>query len=435
MDKLQAQEYLTQGMTLSGQGKYEEALAYYEKAEREDQMNIEVYLSKGITYANLDRLDDAKAQFGKALKINRTSGLAYFHLGSIALLQGDVAAGFENYNKAVANGYDDAQLYYSMGLLYEEKGESDMAVRNYSKAISRDPQRPDIRIRKARLLLEGNHIPEALQTLDETILTNPDVFEGYHIKFNVLLQMKQYAQAEELLKSALKLFPADPGFLIDRVMLLVAQKKPEEAMTELDALEHMEDTDDALLRRVYMERAQIYAGQDNVDKAVAELLRAQALAEKAGEFDTEVSFLLACCYVGGEQYEKLLAEARALLEKGADGYNKETARYYEPLALKMLGKMDEAKPKYQEAISEYRRQSLNAPGNLDAYLLRTMCLRDLEEYEKALELIDYVVTLQPDRAEPRLLRVTLLEALGQEEDAKNEAAAVNAMLPPELRRK
>lgn len=435
MDNLQVQEYLTQGAVLAGQGKHGEALAYYDKAEKENPMNIDVYLSKGIAYANLDKLDVAKEQFEKALKVNRTSGLAYFHLGSIALLQGDTALGFENYNKAIANGYDDAQLYYSIGLLHEENGEADMAIRNYSKAIMRDALRPDIRIRKARLLLQGNHYPEALQTLDETILTNPDVFEGYHLKFSVLMQLKQYTKAEEVLKTAIELFPKDPGFAIDKVSLLIEQKKVDEAFAVLAELENAEETDDTVRRRVYMERAQIYATRDDVKSAITALEQAKVLSEKSGLFDAEVIFLLANCHLSTEEYEKVLGYARELLEKAEDGYNKETARYFEPLALKMLGKMSEAIPKYKDAINEYRNQSLAAPGNLDAYLLRIMCLRDIEQYDKALELIDYVISLQSERVEPRLLRVTILEALGRSEEAAEEAKIVNAMLPEELRKK
>ena len=44
MDKLEIQEHLTQGAVLAGQGKYEEAFVYYNKAERENLMEIEVYL-------------------------------------------------------------------------------------------------------------------------------------------------------------------------------------------------------------------------------------------------------------------------------------------------------------------------------------------------------------------------------------------------------
>jgi tetratricopeptide (TPR) repeat protein len=435
MDTIAVQEYLTQGAVLAGQGKHEEALAYYDKAERENPMDTDVYLSKGIACANLDRLDEAKAQFEKVLKINRTSGLAYFHLGSIALLQDDIALGFENYNKAIANGYDDAQLYYSIGLLHEENGDVDMALRNYSKAILRDALRPDIRIRKARLLLQGNHLPEALQALDETILTNPDVFEGYHLKFVVLLQEKQYDQAEALLTGALALFPKDPEFALDRVSLLLAQKKRDDALAALTALENAEETGDATRRRVYMERAQIYAAADDITSTIAALQKAKSFSDKADAFDAEVVFLLANCYLSAEEYDKVLDCARQLLAKADDGYSKETARYFEPLALKMLGRMDEAAPLYQDAINEFRNQALAVPGNLDAYLLRVMCLRDVEQYDKALELIDYVIALQPDRAEPRLLRVTVLEALGRGGEAAEESKAVNAMLPEGLRKK
>ena len=435
MDNLAVQEYLTQGAVLAGQGKHKEALSYYEKAERENPMEVEVYLSKGIALANLDRLDDAKAQFEKALKINRTYGLAYFHLGSIAILQGDTAQGFELYNKAISNGYDDAQLYCSIGLLHEENGEIDMAIRNYSKAIMKDALRPDIRIRKARLLIQGNHLPEALQTLDETILTNPDVFEGYHLKFSVLMQMQQFAKADELLNHALALFPKDPGFAIDKAQLYTQQNKIEEAIIVLTNLENAEETDDAVRRRIYMEKAQIYATKEDVKAAIAALEQAKALSEKNDVFDAEVLFLLANCHLSTEEYEKTLGYSRELIKKADEEYYKQTARYFEPLALKMLGRMEEAKPLYEEAINEFRRQSLESPGNLDSYLLRTMCLRDTEQYEKALELLEYVITLQPDRGEPRLLKVSILEALGRNDEAAEEAKVVNSLLPEGLRKK
>jgi tetratricopeptide (TPR) repeat protein len=310
-----------------------------------------------------------------------------------------------------------------------------MAIRNYSKAIMRDALRPDIRIRKARLLLQGNHFPEALQTLDETILTNPDVFEGYHLKFTVLMQLKQYAKADELLDGAIALFPKDPGFALDKVSLFIEQKKVPEALTLLTELENADETDDAVRRRIFMERAQIFATQDDVKSAIVALEQAKSLSEQADDFDSEVIFLLANCHLSTEEYEKVLDYAKQLLEKSDDGYSKETARYFVPLALKMLGRKEEALPLYKDAINEFRNQSLASPGNLDAYLLRTMCLRDIEQYDKALELIDYVITLQPERAEPRLLRVAILEALGLNDEAVEETKTVNAMLPEELRKK
>jgi tetratricopeptide (TPR) repeat protein len=433
MDNLAVKEYLTQGTVLAGLGKFEEALTYFDKAERENPMEIDVYLSKGIALANLEKLDEAKEQFEKALKINRASGLAHFHLGSIALMQGDAALGFELYNKAIADGYDDAQLYYSIALLHEESGDADQAVRNYTKAIALDPMRPDIRLRKAYLLFENDQIPEALQTLDEAILASPDVFEGYHLKFMFLVQLKQYDKAEKVLEQATALFPKDAGFVLDKVTLLMEQEKFDEATALLNTLENTEGVDDTIRRSIYMDRAQMLASKDDVAAAIIELEKAKTLSEKNGEFDSEVVFLLTNSYLSQESYETVLAHARQILEKSEVSDHKAAARYYEPLSLKMLDRMDEASPLYTEAISEYRNQSISSPGNIDAYLYRVMCLRDIGQPDKALELIDYVIALQPERHEPRLLRAAVLEALGRTDEAAEEAKNASKMLPEELR--
>ena len=432
MDELAVKEYLGQGAILAGQGKYPEAIEFYEKAERENPMHFETYIAKGVAYANMDNLDEAKAQFEKSLKINRTSGVSYFHLGSIAVLQENIALGFENYNKAIANGYEDAQLYYSIGLLHEENGEIELAIRNYTKAITQNALRPDIRIRKARLLIQAKQLPEALQVLDETILTNPDIFEGYHIKFSLLMQQGQLDKAEKALNDALAMFPSDPGFILDKASLFVAQNKIEEALSVLANLEQQSDIENTTRRQIHMDRAQILAIKEDVTATIVELDKANALID---EFDTEVVFLLANCHMTQGDYGKVLEYSRQIVEKSDAPFYQITARYYVPLALKMLNRMDEARPLYEEAISEFRNMTLSSPGNLDAYMLRIMCLRDLEQYEKALELTDYVITLQSDSPEPRMIRVALLEALGKDEEAKEEAKIANEMLPEDLRRK
>ena len=195
MDKMMCQEYLTQGQTLMSQGKYETALSFLAKAEQEDKLNIEVYLTQGVALANLDRLDEAKEVFEKALKVDRKSGIAYFHLGNIEMLQGDRGRGIEMYNAAVANGFDDAQVFFTIGLTYEEDGNDELALRNYNKAIHKDPLRPDARIRKIRIMIRNGRPEETLKAIDELILACPDVFEGYHLRFTLLLEIGNLPEA------------------------------------------------------------------------------------------------------------------------------------------------------------------------------------------------------------------------------------------------
>ena len=434
MSNVQAQEYLTQGSMLDMQEKYEEALEYYNKAIAEDSMYLDAYIAKGAVLANLERLDEAEKQFQNALKVNRTSALAYFHLGNISLMKEDMAMGFENYNKAIANGFDDAQIYYNIGLMHEETGEPDLAIRSYTKAISKDALRPDIRLRKAELLIQSGDMPEALQTLDELILSNPDVFEGYHTKFTVLMHMGKFDEADELLKSAIELFPDDIDFVIDRSSLLIEQGKTDEAIKLLKDIEKDSIGDDATQYKVYMERARIFAAKQEVDKAITELENAKSVAIKNDDYDTESQFLLINCYVAKNDFEKVLDYSRELLEKAEeDDYYFTTTRYYEPFALKKLGRTDESNKLYAEVIDDLRSISLSNPGNLETYLLRALCHTDIEEYDKALDLVDYIIQLKPEVPEPRYQRIAILEAMGKTDEAAEEKKTVNAMVTPDMR--
>lgn len=154
--QLDFKEYMIQGEALIGAGKFDAALDYFTKAEKEDQLNREVYLAKGVTYANMGNYPLAKTEFEKVLKLNRKDGLALFHLGNVEVLLHNRQRGLELFKQAIECGYEDAQVYYSLGLFYEDDEKYDLALLNYSKAIKTDENRPDVRVKKARLLL-SNH--------------------------------------------------------------------------------------------------------------------------------------------------------------------------------------------------------------------------------------------------------------------------------------
>jgi len=397
-----------------------------------ENQDLQEYLEQGVALAGQCKYEEAKAQFEKALKINADSGLAYFHLGCVDILQGNTAEGLENYDKALANGYDDAQIYYNIALLDESGGDSVSALRNYTKAIARDPSRPDLRIRKAHLLLEESQFPEALQLLDETIISDPDVFDGYHLKFTALLRLRQFTEAGELLDKAIGMFPGDPGFVFDRVSLFMKQRKTRDALAALADLENTEGIDDTVRRRICMERAQVYTAGNDVKAAVRALEAALPLSDNADGFDEEIVFLLTNTCLIANEYDKALAYARRMREKAVEPYSKKAARYYEPFALKMLGRTKESLQFYEEAIDEFRNMLLVTPRSLDTNLFCAMCLRDIEQFDQALEIVDRIIEVQPETSEAHLLRSTIIEARKESEEAAKKKKTSYKMRPEEL---
>lgn len=417
-------EYLTQANALMGEGKYEAAVKFFEKAEVEDRLNINVYLGKGVALANLGELEKAKDTFEKALKIEKKNGLVYFHLGNIEILSGNKAKGIELYNNAIAYGFDDAQVYFSLGLMYEEEDDDNLAVRNYSKALLKDPNRADIRIRKIRLFIKNRQMQEALQALDELILANPDTFEGYHLKFLTLVNLERYDEAANVVDMAMQLFPKDTAFALDKASLMISRKEYHEALAYLKYIEDNYEIDTEIRHNIAMERARIYAFQEDMDKTIASLdeARQASLAYDPPVLDIEALFLLNSCYMNTENYEKAIECSKELKKAEGENYYSLAAYYYEPLALKKQEKYEEAEKLFREAIDYFRKVSLNNPGNIDSYSFRIMALHEIGEFEKALEIADYLVLVRDDMAESHTLRAIALEDLGRTDEAAEERA-------------
>lgn len=134
-------------------------------------------------------------------------------------------------------------MFFNLGLMYEEDGNDELAVRNYSKAIMKDPLRVDARVRKAKIYISNGKQQEALEELNELILADPDLYEGYHLKSLLLADMKKYDEAMSVLDEAIKLFPKDSSFPIDKVNIYVMRQEPDKAKELVAQIEQQYEMD------------------------------------------------------------------------------------------------------------------------------------------------------------------------------------------------
>ena len=88
--------------------------------------------------------------------------------------------------------------------------------------------------------------------------------------------------------------------------------------------------------------------------------------------------------------------------------------------MKQSGRTDEVQKYLKEANSYYRLCTLKHPEAADAYLYRAMCLKDMEEYDKALEMIEFVDKITNGIVEVHTLRAEIYRALGKEAQAEEE---------------
>jgi len=417
------EEHNQQGKVLFSIEKYNEAIAMYKKAESEDPMYLESYFNLGEAYVMLDEYDKAKESFNKVLLIDKKNAITYFHLGNVEFLQGNDDMGREYYAKAINNGYDDAQLYVNLGNVAEQVGNDEEAIKNYNKAILRDKFRADAKLSKALIYIGDNKFQEALQTLDNMIEFNPEIFEGHHYKILVNIELENYLEAEKTLTKAMALFPDDDGFILDKIMLLEKQGKYDEALDLIDIRYNNSEN-----KNVLLEKAKILLAKDRIDDSV---LLFEKVKETEESFDEETRVYLINIYINTDKVSKALDYTKEIIVNGEENSFYFAAVYYRALCLGKLGKVVEAKSAYEEAIKIFRFASSANPGMLDIIMYRALCYKELKNYDKAFEMVNYLLAIDEDIAEAYLIRSELYKVLNENDKAevdRNTATSKSKLL-------
>ncbi|MBC8059802.1 MAG: tetratricopeptide repeat protein [Clostridiaceae bacterium] len=413
----QVEEYNQQGKVLYSLEKYNEAIEMYRKGESEDPMYKDTYFNLGEAYVMLDQYDKAKESFNKVILIDKKSGITYFHLGNVEFLLGNNDLGREYYAKAINNEYDDAQLYVNLATIAEEVSNNGEAIKNYNKAIARDKFRVDAKLRKALIYIGESKYDEALQTLDNMLEFNPEIFEGHHYKALVNIEMGNYSEAERTLEKASSLFPDDDGFAFDRIILLEKQEKYDEALNLINVR-----YGDSQERNILLEKAKILLAKEKIDEATTLF---EQVKETEEVFDDETRFYLINIYINTNKVEKALSCSEDIITNAEKNSFYFAAIYYKALCLTKLGRVFEAKVAYEEAIKIFRFASSSNPGMLDLVIYRALCYKELRDYNKALEMVNYLIAISEDMGEAYLIRAEIYQELNEidKADADRSAAA------------
>lgn len=414
-------EYLNQARSFVEVEQYDDALEYINKSISADKLNKELYIQKSIILANLEKFNEAIEETKKALSLDKAYGEAYFHLGNFYLMTGERALGLENYNKAIAYGFDDAQIYYNLGLLFEEDGNEELAIRNYTKCIMSDPLNVEARARKAKIYIDNGKLQEALETINELIMADPDLYDGYHLKSLILAEMGKIDEALKIVEDAELLFPKDPAFPIDKINLLVMNGDKDEANKLVAEIENKFELSPEQKRHLELEKSRLYALDANIEMIVESLKKAKSYSKEFDPdgVDAESNFLLTNCYLEMKDYASAIDCSKELID--CDNLAYAIPAYYTlPLAYKQSGDNEKAEEQFKESIQKLRAITLENPALLDGYLFRAMCLKEIAQYEKALELCDYLLKIDDKIDSYHRIKAEVLYAMGDEKGAVEE---------------
>ena len=423
MDIEKYNDHISQGVALMAQANYPAAKNEFEKAIAINIQSYEAYIHLGNACANLGLLDEAIAAFKNALVVDPASGETLYSIGNIYLLKDERLKAVEYYNKADESGFNRTELYQILAAVFFEANDSAQALRYITRAIAVSPFNGELRLFKANVYLAEKKYEQAIETLDEMQKILPDAFEAYDLRAQIYCGLKKFDEALKVCQIGCERFPDDANLALSKLKVLVEMNDDEVAEKLLEDMKSRNQYA-SVIKEAAIQHSIILLRKQDVDTALAVLLEANDVLEN----DADILYLVLDIYAQTENYEKLIEYSPVMLSVDAGPFYESTAKYFYAHALDKVGRVDEAKVEYKKLTSELRKVTIETPSFYEGYIYRLLSHTRIGEYDKALELADYLENMYPERTDANAFRYFIYKEKGDldsAEEQKNLALAKN----------
>jgi tetratricopeptide (TPR) repeat protein len=153
LDSQKVKDLVNKGNEFFNQGKYEEAIGYYDEALALKPENSEALFNKGTALCQLGKLREAISFFDKVLEINPQDWEALHNKGNALLNLSCFNESLECYNRALEINPEDAETIYNKGNLLLHLGRFEEAAKLFDEALVLNPQMAEASLNKALALM------------------------------------------------------------------------------------------------------------------------------------------------------------------------------------------------------------------------------------------------------------------------------------------
>lgn len=235
--------YVEQARQLQQQHKFNQAIAYYQKAIAIDPSQINAYWQLGdilhqqaksteallckyhaliilpqrfpanahLNLANAlvqsNCLQEAVNIYRALLNVYPERSEAHFNLGVIFTKQGNFDAAIASYHTFAELAPDNASVHCSLGNTFKKQGDLDAAIASYRNAIARQPNYPEAFYNLANTLVELKQIDAAISAYTQAIALKPNFIEAQFNLAIVLMGKANLNEATGLLQQVLQVKP------------------------------------------------------------------------------------------------------------------------------------------------------------------------------------------------------------------------------------
>lgn len=187
--------YANLGVALRHQGKFDEALAMFDKALRRKSDYAEAHLNRGLTLLSLRRPEEALAAFGRALAHSPDHTAALKYRGDTLSDLRRFAEALADYDRLLKRVPDDVRTLNNRGMALLELRRPGEALASFDAALAAAPSVPEIINGRGMALRAMGRLDEALACFDRSAAINPAYVEAIVNRGIVLQDLTRYDDA------------------------------------------------------------------------------------------------------------------------------------------------------------------------------------------------------------------------------------------------
>jgi tetratricopeptide (TPR) repeat protein len=340
-----AQVYYFDGLAQTALGHMKEATADLESAANLEPTNPGVLGTLTNMYLQQNRPQDAERVAKRALTFNKDDKNAYLAYGSVLATEGKYDEARQQFEGAAKIDPKDVRPILLEAQTYTQQNAIALAMGLYDRAIAIDPTNVEALVGKARLSGTQHNVKDAIATYEQILKLQVDPNDKVSVidqEAVVYANEKMDAEATAAYQRAITQYPnVLPAHTAYGEYL---ESKGDKAGAEREYISGVgpnRDQVDALARL-----GRLYAGQNNVAKAIDQFKRVTELAQN----DPRAHLLLAASYSANKQFDKARDEFKT-------SYNLQ----HTPDALMGLGQADLQTRNYNECAQVYDALDKGAP--------------------------------------------------------------------------
>lgn len=203
--------YNIRGAALGKAGRYDDAIADFNRALQINPRFAQAYANRGLVYRLKDDDANAVADYNRALQVNPEYANAYVRRGNVYRRQNQLALALEDYNRAIKIDRTDPEAFHNRGLVYQAQKLHNFALEDFTTAIGLSPQAAAPYNARGESYLVTGDAQSALEDFNAAVSRDRGNAKAWYNQGVALQRLNRNKEAAAAFQKALTLDPSLPN--------------------------------------------------------------------------------------------------------------------------------------------------------------------------------------------------------------------------------